>query len=373
MTVSTDDAQDPVVALMAERQRFESWLQALEERRAETPERVFERVYADYSERLASVVRELGEHRDGLERSISEHLTRGHELEERRTRCQDERAEAELRAAVGEYTSERWDEVRQESDATLERLAGEQEQNAIELVRLREALAATVPAEVGDAGDFADTEEAAEADAGVEPAGDEEHAEEPQPSMNADERDDEDVPIAGQPAGGQASGSGAFMPDLKAPRHAPPPADSRFDELAFLSSVVQAPTPPPAPARRETGAIPLVDRSSAADKPPAPAPRASAPQAQSPQAQSPQAQAPQAQAPQAQAPQAQAPRPAAPPRPPSDLQIEHDAPAPFELDRLPASSPGGEATKSLRCSECGTMNYPTEWYCERCGGELAAL
>jgi uncharacterized OB-fold protein len=32
-----------------------------------------------------------------------------------------------------------------------------------------------------------------------------------------------------------------------------------------------------------------------------------------------------------------------------------------------------EATKSLKCSECGTMNYPTEWYCERCGGELAAL
>ena len=29
--------------------------------------------------------------------------------------------------------------------------------------------------------------------------------------------------------------------------------------------------------------------------------------------------------------------------------------------------------KTLRCQECGTMNYPTEWYCERCGGELAAL
>ena len=27
----------------------------------------------------------------------------------------------------------------------------------------------------------------------------------------------------------------------------------------------------------------------------------------------------------------------------------------------------------LKCNECGAMNYPTEWYCERCGAELAAL
>ena len=32
-----------------------------------------------------------------------------------------------------------------------------------------------------------------------------------------------------------------------------------------------------------------------------------------------------------------------------------------------------EQSKTLKCGECGTMNYPTEWYCERCGAELAAL
>jgi len=32
-----------------------------------------------------------------------------------------------------------------------------------------------------------------------------------------------------------------------------------------------------------------------------------------------------------------------------------------------------EAAKSLKCGECGAMNYPTEWYCERCGAELASL
>ncbi|MEO7360948.1 MAG: Ran-binding zinc finger domain-containing protein, partial [Gemmatimonadaceae bacterium] len=32
-----------------------------------------------------------------------------------------------------------------------------------------------------------------------------------------------------------------------------------------------------------------------------------------------------------------------------------------------------EQAKTLRCTECGTMNFPTEWYCERCGGELATF
>jgi uncharacterized OB-fold protein len=32
-----------------------------------------------------------------------------------------------------------------------------------------------------------------------------------------------------------------------------------------------------------------------------------------------------------------------------------------------------DGAKTLRCGECGSMNYPTEWYCERCGAELASL
>jgi hypothetical protein len=32
-----------------------------------------------------------------------------------------------------------------------------------------------------------------------------------------------------------------------------------------------------------------------------------------------------------------------------------------------------ENEKTLKCAECGAMNYPTEWYCESCGGELSAL
>jgi len=43
-------------------------------------------------------------------------------------------------------------------------------------------------------------------------------------------------------------------------------------------------------------------------------------------------------------------------------------PVPLFLRDVPV-----EQIKTLKCAECGNMNYPTEWYCERCGGELAAM
>ena len=44
----------------------------------------------------------------------------------------------------------------------------------------------------------------------------------------------------------------------------------------------------------------------------------------------------------------------------------------------PPPSPGGKpgapgVAKTLKCGECGTLNRPTEWYCERCGAELAGV
>jgi uncharacterized OB-fold protein len=41
----------------------------------------------------------------------------------------------------------------------------------------------------------------------------------------------------------------------------------------------------------------------------------------------------------------------------------------------PAASINDDAdvVKTLKCRECGTMNLATEWYCESCGAELAAL
>ena len=41
------------------------------------------------------------------------------------------------------------------------------------------------------------------------------------------------------------------------------------------------------------------------------------------------------------------------------------------LDR--EDRPSTTVAKTLKCGECGSLNRPTEWYCERCGAELAAL
>lgn len=53
-----------------------------------------------------------------------------------------------------------------------------------------------------------------------------------------------------------------------------------------------------------------------------------------------------------------------------DHSLEPDMRSVSAGERVP---PRSSAKKTLKCVECGTMNLPTEWYCERCGAELAAL
>jgi septal ring factor EnvC (AmiA/AmiB activator) len=50
------------------------------------------------------------------------------------------------------------------------------------------------------------------------------------------------------------------------------------------------------------------------------------------------------------------------------------APEPAVQTAVPSvGKAGAGVAKTLKCSECGTLNRPTEWYCERCGAELAAV
>lgn len=46
-------------------------------------------------------------------------------------------------------------------------------------------------------------------------------------------------------------------------------------------------------------------------------------------------------------------------------------PAPAAASGAKTGAPG--VAKTLKCGECGTLNRPTEWYCERCGAELAGI
>ena len=53
------------------------------------------------------------------------------------------------------------------------------------------------------------------------------------------------------------------------------------------------------------------------------------------------------------------------------------APRESSVPSAASASGGGKAAsgvaKTLKCGECGTLNRPTEWYCERCGAELAGV
>src|SRR6185503_722187 len=62
---ANDAALSTVETLMAERRKYESWLEALEARRETTPERVFTRVHGDYHDRLDAVIQQLREHTEG--------------------------------------------------------------------------------------------------------------------------------------------------------------------------------------------------------------------------------------------------------------------------------------------------------------------
>ena len=69
--VSTEEALSTVETLMAERRKYESWLETLEARRQSTPERVFTRVHADYHDRLDAVIQQLKEHTEGLRAELA--------------------------------------------------------------------------------------------------------------------------------------------------------------------------------------------------------------------------------------------------------------------------------------------------------------
>ena len=58
---------------------------------------------------------------------------------------------------------------------------------------------------------------------------------------------------------------------------------------------------------------------------------------------------------------------------PNVPRAANPVPAPIVPEPTDDQDQDPEADKTLRCRACGTMNQPTEWYCEQCGAELAAM
>jgi hypothetical protein len=338
-----------VGSLMEERRRYELWLAALNARRAETPKHVFTRVHADYTARLEAVIGRLTGQVEGLRAELTILATRIATLEEQQHRARDERAEAELRAHVGEMTPEEWTVAARKADDAIADLVREHAEAVDALARTREFLAdAERPATPVEAAPAVPASIAlAASDAPLQP---------PRGTTN--------VPV--QPRATQTSGAPRLrpLPGREEPAPAAPSAPTEparhggFDELAFLSSVV------------DEGA----SGSSAAPAPAKPQPQPTATAHVQPVA-----------------------RPAPPPsRNPfaqraQDKIINNDGASGPKIESKQVGARNGlaanvsgnnpivlrdktnEAAKTLKCGECGATNYPTEWYCERCGAELASL
>ncbi len=329
-TVSQDKPTDAIAALLQERQRYEQWLAALESRRATTPSHVYARVYADYESRLGRVLEELGGRSAELRQVVGTLTERVNTLQTEEDGHRDIRAEAELRAAVGEYSPEQWREVSQTSEADIARIAARRAEAASELAQVQQLL------------DMATTT-----------------SRRPEPVA---------APSAPAPAGGsaptEAAAQGSGRPASRGSGAAAAAPSESFDELAFLHSVVEpkdqgtAAAPPAGPPARTSSQTHRARTSGA----PAAAVPAAVPAA------GPARPAVTPTASPAVGETRQAPEPADVPEEATHRQPSKTDPVPLFLRDVPV-----EQIKTLKCAECGNMNYPTEWYCERCGGELAAM
>jgi hypothetical protein len=319
---------DALNALMEERGRYEQWLAQLDARKGTTPSHVFDRVRKDYNDRLTTVLDQLAGRATELQVTASSLAERVATLYADETTLRDERAEAELRAMVGEFSLDHARDVMQRCDEAIATLGAERAQVGAELGRVQEILAVAVRPPTPPAGE--EPIVPIESLAPPAPAA----IEAPPPPI---------VHAAPQPAPSQ------------------PAAPSAFDELAFLQSVVEKPAQPVV-----SDVMPAAPEPRAEHRPPAPSPRA-------PIAEPVDVEAPAA-ASAAPARRNLAPTPVLTSTPlvEKDGQDANSALTPGSIPAFLKDMPT-EQIKTLKCQECGTMNYPTEWYCERCGGELAAM
>src|SRR5207247_7766686 len=121
---------DALNGLLRERQRYEEWLTALEDKRSSTSESVYQRVQADYQTRLREVSSKLADRAGELRENIDALTMRLDEISRQESQQREARQEAELRAAVGEYTDKQWKEIGGAWDKALVRLV--KDKNAIE-------------------------------------------------------------------------------------------------------------------------------------------------------------------------------------------------------------------------------------------------
>jgi hypothetical protein len=312
-----DNALDVVRHLVAERQRYDGWLAALEARRHDTPARVFARVHDDYLARRTEVVAQLQAHVAGLEQLAATLHATVSRLEAEAGTLDEERIEAHLRTLVGEFDPGRWEVLQQDVEGRLAQLADQRTDAATQLEEARDLLARArgdAPAGTSEPSWLADPVVPAVPVSPVAPA----------------------LPVT--PSGGAVPGSLFEGVPERAEAGSPPVSGEAGRPLGGR---LGSPSPSVADDDEVERALASLDeRFPTSDRLPMVAERAK----------------------DAVAPDGPGDAPPVPSAPFDDLAF---------VRSLGEASPT-DGRKSLRCGECGTMNLPTEWYCERCGGELAA-
>lgn len=317
-----------VEKLIEQRRLFQDWMQKLSEGVEGMPPHVVERVRNDYRERLTGVMAELGEHRDGLREALAEAQQRHDELDDQHQAKKDELAELRLRKHVGEMDEGRFKEQSAQLQGVIDQVKKDLGSALRDIERYEEIL-----------------DVIAEGDKPAEP--------EPEPAPVAEERR-EPEPAAATAVPESPRPERKSSPDVKVGGGVP-------DELAFLRSVTQTidavkPGPTPAPAQQPRGGANRAQpaAASAASAAPAPAPAPAEPVRKKEAAAE--------------------PVPVAFEAAPGLIELspsEHDAEPAAAANVAP--EPARDETAGLKCGECGAVNRPTEWYCEKCGAELAAF
>ena len=138
-----------IEALLAERRKYEQWIAQLETRKESTPSHVFVKVHRDYSARLTEAQEKLSSE-SGAVNSLAAELEVALTAQERQiAERADERAEAELRASVGEFAGKEWDKLRGKLDSAIADLSGERDALQRELETLRALLSEAEPSASG--------------------------------------------------------------------------------------------------------------------------------------------------------------------------------------------------------------------------------
>ena len=303
-------------ALIAERRRYESWLVALDARRDTTPGHVFERVQSDYQTRLTRVVEQLEAHRHVIDEERTSVQSRVSLLEAEERMRRDERAELELRAHVGELEGTEATSAFKAVDDSIGQLVGEKQGLQTRIGELDALLDQRYTPPAPRASGKTVNADVMAAEAAAEKAAQQAAAAAAPPA-----------PIAPEPE------KAAPPPPPPAPEP-PTAAENSFDELAFLNTVVGQDGSSESLVAKSRRDAALVRDERAAESLLAGLAN------------------------------------------PTTVNASAEKPLAANVTgNQPITLRAGtsEQPKTLKCNECGGLNYPTEWYCERCGAELAAL